>query len=73
MRTRFFCIVYYYSYSAYCHFVSGNYDAMLQYSEVLETWYELRENSPHSDTPIKAETFLQSTEKIIQDFFNQIE
>ena len=54
-------------------FLPGNYDAMLQYSHILENWHELRENRAAAELNLTVKNHLKPTEKVIQEFFTQIE
>lgn len=52
----------------------GNYEAMLNYNQILDSWQELRKNIHSSELSMKkTKTSLQATEKVIQEFFNHLE
>ena len=54
-------------------FLTGNYEAMLNYSHVLERWRDLRENRAASELNLTVKNHQKPTEKIIQEFFTQVE
>lgn len=65
----YFCTIVNNNYNCF----TGNYEAMLHYNQILESWHELRENDDSSQINIKTNIHVQPTEKIIQEFFNQVE
>jgi hypothetical protein len=46
---------------------------MVNYSHILERWHELRNNKAASELNLTIKNLQKTTEKIIQDFFTQIE
>ena len=54
-------------------FPKGNFEAMMNYSHVLERWHELRNNRANSELNLHVKNHQKTTEKVIQEFFTQIE
>ncbi|XP_028396719.1 amyloid protein-binding protein 2-like [Dendronephthya gigantea] len=52
---------------------TGNFVEMLNYSHILERWHGLRENQAVAELNISAKNYQKPTEKIIQDFFTQLD
>lgn len=57
-------------------FNSGNFEAMLNYSHVLDRWHELRKNKSDSEVNANVNTLQhenKTTEIIIREFFEKMD